>query len=217
MSQVQKPPSDTTETEVISQQRGKFREGWPEWIRQMPQLRFPNEPKEGFSLIQRKKLETSLSDKVDADTIQRINEDIDFLEYELERLFKERDHVAKYQQNRYRQYQLSFMVLATAATIVGAFQAIALNSLPTWLPMFAFIETIIALATTYIATISSSEAPLPLWMMNRRRAEYLRREFYRYMMDLSPYDELSGYQRQQRLSIRAANINRGVYPDKSAD
>jgi hypothetical protein len=35
-------------------------------------------------------------------------------------------------------------------------------------------------------------------------------------MDLEPYDALDGHERKSQLSIRAANINRGFYPDKSA-
>jgi hypothetical protein len=69
------------------------------------------------------------------------------------------------------------------------------------------------LMTTYLASVSGREAPLPIWLENRRRAEHLRRDYFRYLMNLTPYDNLEGYDRRRLLSMRAANINRGFFPD----
>jgi hypothetical protein len=65
----------------------------------------------------------------------------------------------------------------------------------------------------FLATISGRSAPLPNWLNNRRRAEHLRREYFRFLMHLPPYDEPVVYKRQELLSERAADINRGVNPD----
>ncbi|MEO1287599.1 MAG: DUF4231 domain-containing protein [Chloroflexota bacterium] len=210
-------PNQTPKKEFVTQEKKASRKGWPVWAKQFPRLNFPPQ-NDAFQLIKKEELEALLKSKgATEEASKRLLDDIDFLEQELLRLFRKRDYRASYNQNRYRTYQMAFMGLATLATLVGSFQALALNTIPDWLPMFAFAETVVALATTYIATISSRETPLPTWLMNRRRAEYLRREYFRFLMDLPPYNDLSSFERKQRLSIRAANINRGVYPDKSAD
>jgi len=49
-------------------------------------------------------------------------------------------------------------------------------------------------------------------LVNRRASEQLRREFFRYLAHLPPYDRLDGYRRKLTLSQRSADINRGVYP-----
>jgi hypothetical protein len=72
----------------------------------------------------------------------------------------------------------------------------------------------VALLATFLATISGRESPLPIWLNNRRRAEQLRREYFRYLMNLPPYDSIEGYQRQMAASRRAADINRGVFPEE---
>jgi hypothetical protein len=225
MSEPKKMPSEELHKEAteitgekpVSQEKVGYRKNWPIWAQQFPSPNFPPQDKT-FQLIKPNEMEAYLKEKgANEEAIKRLKEDIDFIEHELVRLFRDRDYSAKRDQNRYRSYQMTFMALATLATLVGSFQALALNTVPDWLPIFAFLETVVALATTYIATISSRESPLPQWLMNRRRAEYLRREFFRFLMDLPPYNDVSGYARKQKLSVRAANINRGVYPDKSAD
>lgn len=212
----QKSASQKSE-EFITQDPRQSRKGWPTWAKQLPTFNF-NEPDENFQLINRDEMRAFLQSKgADAEAIARIEEDMDHLDSELLRLFRKRDYIASLQQNRYRLYQIGFSVLAALATIIGAFQALAVNDNPNILPYLAFFETVVALFTTYLATISGRPSPLPAWLTNRRHAEYLRREYFRYLMDLEPYDRLEGHERKLQLSTRAANINRGIYPDKSAN
>lgn len=196
----------------LTQEKRGFRRNWPVWLRQLPRLKFPPR-NESFQLIDPEDLAAFFNENnVDAQTAERIRRDIQYADYELMRLFRERDYDAKYHQNRYRLFQLGYIVLATAATLVGSLLALSLNANPNMVPILGFVETLIALLTTYLATISGREPPLPEWMKNRRRAEYLRREFYRYVMDLEPYDAVSGYKREMLLSQRAAKINKGYFP-----
>lgn len=197
----------------LTQAKTGFRQNWPAWAKQFPQLRFPETPNLGYQLVDRAELRKKLA-HVDPDALKRIEEDMDFLDHELMRLFRERDHGAATQQNRYRMYQIMFMVLATLATLIGSLQALTLTGNPNWVPVFAFIETLVALLTTYLATISGREPSMSLWLSNRRRAENMRREYFRYLMNMPPYDEVDGYERRQLLASRAADINRGIFPDK---
>jgi hypothetical protein len=183
------------------------------WIQELPTLNFPSRPNPDFGLINQDKLDAALQNAA-PEARQRIQEDLAFLEKEIMRLFRERDHEAKLQQNRYRTYQIAYIFLAALAGMIGSFQAIALTRSPNALPFWAFLETVIALFVTYLATISGREPPLPLWLTNRRRAEQLRREYFRYLMNMPPYDEKEGYMRQTELTRRVANINRGVYPEE---
>jgi hypothetical protein len=196
---------------AVTQERRGWRAGWPAWLRQMPRLKFPP-PNEDFQLIPEDELNKFLQ-TVDAEAAARIEADIKHMDYELLRLFRRRDYEAKLHQNRYRLYQIGYIVLAATATLIGSLMALALNARPELVPWLAFCETIIALLTTFLATISGREAPLPMWMSNRRRAEYLRREYFRYLMNLPPYNAVTGYEREMLLSRRAADINRGSRPD----
>jgi hypothetical protein len=211
-----KPPQPKT------QEKQGYRENWPSWAKQFPKLTF-NKPNEDFQLIDRQQLrelfgKQKYQDDLEAKAaLEKLEADMDFLDRELLRLFRMRDYNASKNQNNYRLYQIGFAGLAALATIIGSFQALAVNDAPDVLPYLAFGETVVALFTTYLATISGRAAPMPTWLENRRHAEYLRREYFRYLMDLEPYDGLSGFARKQQLSIRAANINRGIYPDASAD
>jgi hypothetical protein len=215
MSTTAKTAETQQNTEPISQEKQGFRRNWPAWAQQLPRLRFPP-PSEvddsKFQLIDPQKLQEVLRN-ADPEAVKRIQNDIVFLDHELLRLFRNLDYQAKFEQNRYRVYQLTYMLLAAAATLVGSFLALALNSNPIWVPWLAFIETLIALATAYMATVSGREPPMPRWMSNRRKAEHLRREYFRYLMRLPPYDKLDGYKLKQTLSVRAADINRGFFPE----
>lgn len=208
-------PTGPNRNEPNTQGRtSRRRDRWPAWMQQLPVLHFrPEEPDIHAPLIDVVELEQVLA-AADPAALERIKADIRFLDYELLRLFRERDHAAKKQQNRYRKYQIIYVILAAIATTVGGFQALALASNPEILPWFAFIETGIALSATFLATVSGRESPLPLWLNNRRRAESMRREYFRYIVNLPPYDAAQGYQRQMLLSKRAADINRGVFPDE---
>jgi hypothetical protein len=197
----------------ITQEKKGFRQSWPIWAQQLPRIWFPP-PDEAFQLISSEKLNEVLTGSgSDPESIKRLDEELKFLDHELLRLFRDRDYEAKYQQNRYRIYQLMYMVLAAVATIIGSLLALALSAQPDLVPWLAFGETFVALMTTYLASVSGREAPLPIWLENRRRAEHLRREYFRYLMNLTPYDNLDGYDRRRLLSLRAANINRGFFPD----
>jgi len=206
---------DGADEQPVTQQGGGFRERWPMWLKKMPQPRFPQQPKKDFQLLPKQELDKLLdADDIDPAAAQRIRDDITYMDYELLRLFRERDFYAKYHQNRYRIYQITYMGLAALATLFGSFLALSLNGDESLVPLWAFGETAVALLTTYVAALSSREPPLPLWLENRRRAEYLRREYFRYIANLSPYDlSKTPAEREMKLSKRAADINRGNYVD----
>lgn len=206
-------PDNQADRPVAQGQSGRLRNRMAVWIQELPTLRFPSEPNPNFQLIDQAKLEQVFRG-ADPEARKRIEEDIAFLDTELLRLFRERDHEAKMQQNRYRLYQIAYIFLAALAGMIGSIQAIALTHSPNALPFWAFLETVVALIVTYLATISGREPPLPIWLTNRRRAEQLRREYFRYLMNMPPYDEKEGYERQTELSKRVANINRGMYPEE---
>jgi hypothetical protein len=197
----------------VTQEKKSFREGWPAWMKQMPRLGAFPPPNQDFELIPKEKLEELLAD-ADPEAAKRLREDVAHLDGELLRMFRDRDHEAKVQQNRYRQYQIAYMLLAALATLFGSLIALSINVNAALVAFLSFAETVVALVTTYLATISGREPPLPLWMMNRRRAEHLRREYFRYLANLAPYGEIDGYERQVLLSRRAADINRGFFPDQ---
>jgi hypothetical protein len=199
----------------ISQQKAGYRKNLAEWIRQLPQVNFPKQ-NANFQLIDQTQLNNFLS-QANPEAAQKIRDDLAVLERELLPLFRDRDYHASLKQNQYRLIQITFIVLATIATLIGSFQALALNISSQYVPFWAFLETLVALVATYLATISSREPPLPEWLENRRRAESLRREYFRYLMDMPPYDAVDSYERRGLLARRAANINRGLFPDETSE
>ncbi len=218
MSGIPTPTEQSPKAKPITQETAGFRKNWPAWMKQLPRLNFPP-PDPTFQLIDPVKLDELLKD-ANPDVVRQIKEDIKFLDHELLRLFRERDYEASIQQNRYRNYQIGYILLATLATLIGSIQALALNGQARWVPALAFFETVVALLATFLATISGREAPFPLWMANRRRAESLRREYYKYLMHLAPYDQYDrqeNFRRRLALSARAADINRGVFPNESQE
>ena len=186
----------------------------PAFLQQFPSLLGfrPSEPDEHAPLISPRDLEETLAG-MDPAVVRQVQADVHFLEYELLRLFRQRDHQAKYQQNRYRRYQVLYLMLATVATLVGSGQALALMGKPEWLPVLALVETLIALVATFFAALGGRESPMPLWLSNRRKAEELRREYFRYLLRLPPYDTVQGHRLAMLLSQRAADISRGAFPD----
>lgn len=206
------PKSPAPGSEAKTQGEKNFRQNWPDWAKQLPRVKFTAEPDPNFQLIDRAEMRQLLKD-ADPEAVRRLEEDMEFIDHELMRLFRQRDFEAAREQNRYRLYQLGFMALATVATVIGSFQALALNSITNLVPYLAFAETVVALLTTYLASISGREPPLPLWLQSRRRAEQMRREYFRFLMNIPPYDEVDGYERRVLLSKRAADINRGVASD----
>ncbi|MGJ3239779.1 MAG: DUF4231 domain-containing protein [Anaerolineae bacterium] len=215
-TQPPKPPERDTNQQPKTMGNTRPKESRFEWFRQFPQLTFPSHPEDDFVLIGDEDLQDLLKRYnivPDSPAALRVKADIDWLNAELMPLFRERDHVAKREQNRYRQYQLGFLILATAATIVGSFQVWALQSAPQAILFFGVTETFIALLTTFLATLMGNRQPLAEWLENRRLTEQLRREYYRYLTDLPPYDDLDGVDRKTRLARRAAAINNRKDPD----
>ncbi|MCC6612492.1 MAG: DUF4231 domain-containing protein [Anaerolineae bacterium] len=188
------------------------------WWNALPKLDFkPHKPNPNYQLIDPERL-TDLfkANGIAPDSLEamRIKADINFMNEELLRLYRERDHNAALQQNRYRLYQIGFTFLAMLAAVLGSLQSLALASYPRLMPFVALLETIVALGAVYLATISGREPPLPLWLRDRRRAEQMRREYFRYLLNLAPYEGLDVVKRQQTLSSRAADINRGDFPEE---
>lgn len=198
----------------ITQEKPDWRAHQPAWVQQLPRLRFPP-PNTNFQLIDLQKLDEVMKG-FDPVAIGEIKDDMTYLEEKIMPYFRSHDHAAKYQQNRYRLYQITYIVLSAIATLIGSLQALALSEKPPALvPWFAFAETCVALFATYLATISSRQPPFNLWMVHRRRAESLRQEYFRYLLNMTPYEELDGVQRRHTLAQRAADINRGVFLDQS--
>lgn len=194
-------------------QGGNPRRNWPAWAKQLPSFADPKPESPDFQLIDPDKLKQVLKDSK-PETVQRIQEDIAFMDHELLRLFRECDWLAKLHQNRYRVYQIGYILLAALATLFGSLQSLAWSGGgQSMLPWFAFIETIIALLATFLATISGREPPMQLWLENRRKAESLRREYFRYLMNLEPYNIPAGADRRRSLSRRAAEIYKGYIPE----
>ena len=209
------PAQENTKAVAPSTQgRMDFRKRLPVWIREMPQFGTfqPPEPDPNYQLLSKQAIEQSLTDFPD-EIKKEVLDDIDFMDYELLRLFRERDHRAKYSQNRYRRRQIFLLTLAVSATLIGSLQVIALNTSPELMPVFAFMETLVALFTAFVAAVGGRESPQENWLTNRRRAEQMRREYFQYLTHMPPYDEIEGYQRRMLLSKRVAEINRGMYPD----
>jgi hypothetical protein len=204
-------PSRRPDVAPISQERVGYRSNWPEWVRQLPSLRFPEDPNPHFQLIDEQEF-AELLRNVEPAVVTRIQQDMQFLDKELMRLFRQRDYEAKVQQNRYRLYRLAFSILAVLAALIGTLALLALAYDADLAVMLVFAETFVALLTTYVVTVSGREPPMALWMENRKRAEFLRREYFRFLLNLPPYENLLGHTRRQTLSQRAADINRGVLP-----
>ncbi len=213
------PPIESEETQqpkTMGNERPK--DSQFEWFRQFPKFNFP-QPNQTFVLINDEELQEIFKTKnIDSQSVEaeRVRRDIRVLNEELMPIFRERDYVAKQEQNRYRLYQLSFLSLATAATGVGSLQVWALQSAPEWILVFGLIETVIALLTTFIATLMGNKQPLGEWLDNRSLAESLRREYYRYLADAEPYHQLDGVKRETHLALRAAAINNRKDPNSVA-
>ena len=212
-SQPQKPPRYDP-PEPITQETRKTREWLPEWFKYLPKLRF-NEFDESpaFQLLPEDELNAMLA-TCTPEAAQSILPDLHVLDKEVLRLFRRLDYEAARQQNRYRRSQLMYALLALAATIVGSVMALTLESAPGLTPWLGGIETIIAGLTSFIAALTADEPPQQLWLQNRLKAEHLRREYFRYLMRLEPYDGIEDrFDRETLLAKRAADINRGFFPE----
>lgn len=210
------PQDSSVQREPTSQGKTTLRAKRAAWLRDMPQWgKFkPEEPNPLYKLIDEEELANILK-KYQPDVQARVKEDIKYMEDDLMRLFRIRDHSASFNQNRYRKYQILYILLAALATMVGSFQALALFSSTRTTPWWGFLETVIALLVTFLAVLISRESPLTLWLENRRKAEQMRREYFRFLVNLPPYDALEGAARRKTLGRRAADINRGLDPDQT--
>lgn len=195
----------------VSQQATTNKRPVPEWRRRFPKLRTPPINTK-FQLIDPDRLEEILKG-MNQPAADRFRKDIQFLEQPLLRLFRERDHEAYVNQNTHRLFQLSFIGLSVLATLVGALLTLSLTSNATFSAFLGFIEAVIAAVTAALAALQGNRPPQALWLQNRLRAEYLRREYYRYLMNLEPYTSLEEVQRRRMLEMRAAEINMGVFPE----
>jgi len=186
------------------------------WIRQLPSLRFPRRQNEAFELISDEFLhQIATTYQLDEAALEKIKQDRDFMEPELMVYFRELDHKAKLQQNGYRLFQLSILALATLATIIGSLQAVMLSSNPDILPWLGALEAFVALLTVFVVQTRGTNSRLSDWLNNRRKAEQMRREFFRYLMDLPPYRSIEvDYERKQTLSRRAAEIYNDKFPEE---
>lgn len=200
------PPTDQPITQASSSRKRR-----PEWLRRFPKLR-PDPLDNNFQLIPPAQLEELLQ-KLNKSAADRIRADIQFLEQPLMRLFRERDHEAYVYQNTHRLFQLSFIGLSVLATLVGSLVTLSLTSNPTLSAVLGFIEAVIAAVTAALAALQGNRPPQALWLQNRLRAEYLRREYFRFLMNLEPYTSLDEVHRRRMLELRAAEINMGVFPE----
>lgn len=219
---VAKPKMPAGLENIMPKSMGKThaKTSWAEWLRQFPSFRFPSEPNESFMLVNEEDLQELFAAKqVDPNSAaaQRVKEDLDHLNKELMPLFRERDFISAREQNRYRLFQLSFMLLASLATAIGSLQVWALTNARDAIVVLGLMETVVALVTTFIATLKGNRQPLPSWLENRRMAEQLRREYFRYLTDTPPYNGLDGSQRRRRLARRAAAINNREDPNIITD
>jgi hypothetical protein len=185
-----------------------YREGWPQWMRDLPKLRFPPEPMIPFTLIEPDD-QHEIEKDYGAEEIHVWKHDMDLLEQRLMRHFRTLNYQAAYHQNRYRVLQIMFMFLAFLATLVGSLLALSLNTNPHLVPILGLVDTILALITTYVATVGYRVDSHAAWLENRNRAEQLRREYFRFLLNLPPYDEKDGYERDSLLAQRAARIRVG--------
>ncbi|MBL8132186.1 MAG: DUF4231 domain-containing protein [Anaerolineae bacterium] len=203
ISQGSHPPAKLTDT------------GWI-WWKQRPRRDFPAEPDPTFTLVGDALIqELTAKFSLDAEAIARIKTDIAHLEAELLRYFRETDHNAKKFQNGFRLYNWRLLMLATAATLVGSLQAISLSISPAMLLVLGALETIIALYTVYVVNARGRDASVEDWLKNRRMSEQLRREFFRYLMMLPPYNQdEKDFERKRKLSHRAAMIYADQIPDE---
>ena len=202
----------TTTQEPVTQEKPSFRQYMPEWVRQLPKLRFPPAD-EHFQLLEEAKFRSVLQG-VDSTIVEEIVQDLKEIDHDIMRQFRERDYEASQQQNAYRLYQLGYMFLATAATFFGSAQALSFGSNPDIVALFALLQTIISGLAVFLSFISTREPPLPRWMENRRKAEFLRREYFRYLVGLPPYDNpnLKPHERKRELGLRAAKAINEAFP-----
>ncbi|MBE2268787.1 MAG: DUF4231 domain-containing protein [Anaerolinea sp.] len=202
-------PQSAQAAPTVSQYGGKR----SAFLKELPFFgRFPR-PDPSFALISEWQLEDLFNQNdIPPDVQEKIRADLRFLDAELMPAFRERDYQAKLSQNRVRSSPLIYSLIGTLEIMMAILVASSLDSNPALVPIWAFIGTVLAVTAITLITVSNREAPVRMWLTNRARAEALRREHFRYLLNLAPYDRVQGYQRRALLSRRAAQINRGVAP-----
>ena len=110
----------------ITQGRMDFRKRLPVWIQEMPQFgKFRTRRARSELQASEERGSGERPERRPRDHSKRnLSTIMDFMDYELLRLFRQRDYTAKYNQNRYRRQQIYFLILAVAATLVGSLQVV---------------------------------------------------------------------------------------------
>ena len=151
---------------------------------------------------------------VDKSLADQVREDMQMLQPRLFKYFTELDRDALIAQNQYRRTQVGYIILAALATLLGALQGLAYsgdsNDL---LAIFAFSETVVALLAVLLAQVGHSREALDTWITKRRSAEGLRREFFRFLMYLDPYDYKDEVERYELLNQRVSDLYGGQLAD----
>jgi hypothetical protein len=186
------------------------------WAQELPRRSYP--PFDPTStIIDRAELQNVLAD-IAPEVTQSIVDDLDFLEENLVPLFRSRHYEARRELNRYRFNQLIISVVALTMILMSVLQLVALISAIQFLLVAAFLTTLVALTLTFLTTlVSRSQSPVISWLTNQRRAEALRREYYRFVLDLPPYHNLRDLKRKKLLAVRAADIDQGIEVEEAGE
>lgn len=184
------------------------RRNLPEWVRMLPRIRFRQQNLD-FQLINKHILQQLLKD-VRPDIVWRVSEDVEFAETELLRLFRQRDFNAAYHLNRFHLTELLAVILVLTLVIIGSFTLWTTITNPAMGVVLAFVSTVITLLLVYLLAVRGQEPAYPIYMSNRIRAEFLRREYFRYLIGLPPYHlSNEGVERKRTFAMRVADMNRG--------
>lgn len=190
----------------ISQGTAEYTDRTPQWVKLLPFLDESSiKIDQSFKLVDVR----GLSDITGYHTHparEVIEKDVKFLDEVVLQRFRQFDAEAKLYQNKYRRYQITYMLLAALATLLGSILALAFDKNSTVVYLAGFGETAIALITTYFATTVDTKDLLEKYLLKRQRAEALRREYFRYIANLVPYNTSSDAERQRILRSRVSSI-----------
>ncbi|MCA9915138.1 MAG: DUF4231 domain-containing protein [Anaerolineae bacterium] len=193
------------------------------WLLEEFPLSSSGGPNENYKLIdpeEYNRICTRLKKRLDPGELEKAHErleaDLRDLNRELMPLFRELDLRAKVSQNQYRAFQIGFMFLAALTTFVGSLQLFVVGDPGNnGIAIIGLIETLLSLATVFLVNIQGNESPYSKWLTSRQRAEQLRREYFRYLADASPYNEQFAIPKRRLLMARrATSINEGKDPDR---
>ncbi|MDZ4768305.1 MAG: SUMF1/EgtB/PvdO family nonheme iron enzyme [Chloroflexota bacterium] len=205
------PPTPPAGTTLVTRsfQDTRHRSAWHELVRLLPKLRF-KQLNTNFQLIPKDDL-TALMQTLRSEARRSISSDIDHLEHDLLPLFRQRDYAAAAAQNSFRLGQLGYAVLVIAIIAMGSLALWLVFVNPTLTRFTAPGALALTLSVLYLVTIMKREPAYPRYLDSRRKAEALRREYFRYLARLSPYSqERDAITRRYLLSERAANLNLGT-------